>query len=303
MSTKTRARRPVTAAERAQRDEDRQAKIGAAHELLSAKVAALTDSDEWRAMLAMAARFHHYSWRNCLMILAQRPDATRVAGYRTWQGLGRQVRKGEAGIKIWAGFEYTTEDDEHRDANGEPEKVRRTGYKVEHVWDVSQTDGEDLPEVTPELLTGEAPERLWEALAAQVAGRGYELRREAVPGSPNANGAVTPAERTVRVRSDLSDAAAVKTLAHELGHICCGHADGSCTDPRSRREVEAESVAFLVCDAFGLDTSGYTIAYVAGWAPEGKETETVAESAETVVKAARVIIDAAQPKPVEAAAA
>ena len=293
MSAAKAKRRPMTEAERSQRDADRKAKLDAAHDLLFAKIEQLTNSGDWLAMLRTAARFHAYSWRNCLMILAQYPEATRVAGYKTWQNLGRQVRKGEPGIKIWAGFEYTAEDDDDLDDDGSPRKVRRTGYKIEHVWDINQTDGEDLPEVAPRLLTGEAPDRLWETLAAQIATLGYELRREAVPGLAEANGAVTPAERIVRVRPDLDDAAAVKTLAHELGHIRCGHVEGSCTDSRSQREVEAESVAYLVCDAFGLDTSTYTIAYVAGWAPEGKELETVSMTADVVVRVAREILDEA----------
>lgn len=284
----------MTEAERARRDEERKAKLEAAHDMLVAKIHELTRSDEWLAMLRTAARFHSYSWRNCLMILAQRPDATRVAGYKTWQNLGRQVRKGEPGIKIWAGFEYTAEDEDQLDDDGQPRKITRTGYRIEHVWDISQTDGEELPDVAPQLLTGAAPERLWDVLAAQIGGFGYELRRETVPGSPSANGAVTGAERVVRVRPDLAEAAAVKTLAHELGHIRCGHADGSCTNPRSQREVEAESVAFLVCEAFGLDTSAYTVAYVAGWAPTGKELETVSATADVVVRVARGVLNEAE---------
>src|SRR5690348_12201914 len=101
MSTKGRSRTsrraPLTSEERAQRDSERRQKLEALHEQFTAQVAELVNGEQWRAMLAAAARFHHYSFGNVLLILRQNPEATRVAGYRTWQGLGRQVRKGERG--------------------------------------------------------------------------------------------------------------------------------------------------------------------------------------------------------------
>jgi len=293
-------KRTISPAEQARRDADRQAKVEAAHTLLTEGIANLTNSTQWTAMLTTAARFHHYSWRNCLMILSQREDATRVAGYKTWQALGRQVRKGEPGIKIWAHITVWRDPKDSDPADTiDPKtgKVRRDGYRIEHVWDIAQTDGDPLPDTEqprPTLLTGDAPDGLWDALAAQVTALGYTLRRAAHPSSPDANGTTDPRNRTVYVRPDLNPAQAVKTLAHEIAHIRCGHTDPGQHTPRTRGEVEAESVAFVVASYFGLDTSDYTLAYVAGWAEDGKETEAVTETADTVIRVARQIIDDAE---------
>jgi antirestriction protein ArdC len=226
--------------------------------------------------------------------MLQRPDATRVAGYRTWQGLGRQVRKGERGIAVLAPVTYRRQDE---DAEGDqpqpgddqqvPRQVR--GWKIEHVFDVAQTDGEPLADVRPQLVEGEAPSGLWDALADQITAAGFGLVREAVEGSPSALGSTDFLTKTVRVRPDVSPAQAIKTEAHELAHILLEHGPSDCTDPRSRREVEAESVAFVVCRAAGLDTSCYSLAYVGGWAPEGKEAEEVTATADRVVTVARQI--------------
>ena len=278
-------------------------KLTALHEQITDGVAALVSSDAWRAMLATAARFHNYSLGNLLLIAAQRPDATRVAGFRTWQSLGRQVRKGEKGIAILAPCTYrpkpdeaaSTEKDTAEGKDGAAPR-RLSGFRAAHVFDVAQTDGEPLPEEAgPELLAGEAPEGLWDALAAQVTAHGYTLERGACGG---ANGYTDPKTHVVRVRDDVDDAQAVKTLAHELGHIECGHVVDMATYRicRDQCEVEAESVAYIIAAAHGLDASSYTFAYVAGWA--GGDITKVRAAAETVTRASRTILAA-----LEAAAA
>jgi hypothetical protein len=100
------------------------------------------------------------------------------------------------------------------------------------------------------------------------------------------------ATATVRVNEDLSPAEACSTLAHELAHIELGHGSQDCTDPRSRREVEAESVAYVIAMASGLDTSSYSLPYVAGWAESGKEAEVMADTADRVIETARRILSA-----------
>ena len=276
-------------------------KLTALHEQITDGVAALVSSDAWRAMLATAARFHTYSLGNLLLIAAQRPDATRVAGFRTWQGLGRQVRKGEKGIAILAPCTYRPKGDDagesaEKDAptaeagrdGAAPRRLR--GFRAAYVFDVAQTDGEPLPdEAGPALLAGEAPEGLWDALAALVTAHGYTLERGTCGG---ANGYTDPAGMVVRVRDDDDDAQAVKTLAHELGHIECGHVADMATyrTCRDQCEVEAESVANVIAPANGLDASGYTFAYVAGWA--GGDVAKVRAAAETVTRAARTILTA-----------
>jgi len=280
-----------------------QDKLTALHEQISDGVAALVESQAWRAMLDTAAKFHSYSLGNLLLIGGQAPQATRVAGFRTWQSLDRQVRKGERGIAILAPCTYRPKTAERPEpaapAGQEPatsgggatpdaggKQVR--GFRVAHVFDIQQTGGDPLPEVAPALLTGQAPAGLWNDLAGQVTGHGYALERGACGG---ANGYTDPARRVVRVRDDIDDAHAVKTLAHELGHLECGHVKDLPTYAtcRGRCEVEAESVAYVVAAAHGLDASGYTFAYVAGWA-RGDLTH-VRQAAETVTKAARTILE------------
>ncbi len=276
-------------------------KLAELHQQITDGVAALVGSDAWRAMLDTAARFHSYSLGNLLLIGLQAPAATRVAGFRTWQGLGRQVRKGERGIAILAPCTYRPKPPAEQpdgqpspaaEAGGvarpvEPAGSQVRGFRRVFVFDVAQTDGEPLPDVAPVLLTGQAPAGLWDKLAGQVTGHGYTVHRGDCSG---ANGYTDPATRTVRVRADVNDAQAVKTLAHELGHIECGHVADlpTYTTCRGRCEVEAESVAYIVTAAAGMDPAGYTFAYVAHWA--GGDLATVRQAAETVTKAARSIL-------------
>jgi len=278
-----------------------QDKLAALHEQISDGVAALVDSEGWRAMLDTAAKFHSYSLGNLVLIALQAPQATRVAGFRGWQSVGRQVRKGERGIAILAPCTYrpnmssgttVSAHEQPTDERGGPAAPatgkQLRGFRVVHVFDVAQTDGDPLPEVAPVLLTGQAPAGLWEDLASQVAGYGYALERG---GCAGANGYTDPTRRVVRVRDDVDEAQAVKTLAHELGHLECGHVADLSTylTCRGRCEVEAESVAYVVAAARGLDASGYTFAYLAGWA--GTNPATVRQAAETVTRAARTILD------------
>jgi hypothetical protein len=268
-----------------------------AHEQLVAAVGQLTTSEGWRRMLTVAARFHHYSPQNVLLITVQRPDATRVAGYRSWQQLGRQVRKGEHGIAILAPVTYrrsdSTDPSATADPNPDPGATGRIvrGFRVAHVFDIGQTDGPALPEVRPRLLTGDGDPALFAALTAQVHAAGYTFRREPCT-HPDANGETSFADRVVRVRPDLAGAQAVKTLAHELAHVRLH--DPKLDDgrvPREVAEVEAESVAFLVTTAHGLDSGDYTVPYVAGWA--GGATGPLLSSAERVLSAAGQILDVA----------
>jgi len=151
--------------------------------------------------------------------------------------------------------------------------------------DPSQTDGEPLPELTPEPLTGQAPAARWAALAKQVGAHGYRIERGDCRG---ANGYTDPAGRLVRIRADVEEAMAARVLAHELAHLECGHCEHGGYRCRGRCEVEAESIADVVAAAHGLDASGYSSAYAAGWA--GGDLTHVRQAAETVTKAARTIL-------------
>lgn len=241
------------------------------HQELTAQVVKLDGVEAWQEWLRLARRFHHYSFNNTLLILAQRPGSTLVAGFGAWKLEGRFVRSGEKGIKVLAPVKkvvdlYNPDGTRVLDANGRPRyRWEIAGVKVVHVWDASQVDPSPRIPPEPQLLVGEAPFGLWDSLASLVQREGFVVTRGDCGGP---NGFTNFADREIRVRDDLDDAQAVKTLAHELGHVFTIDA----ADPegylahRELREVEAESIAYMVTSAHGLDSSQYTFSYVAGWA-------------------------------------
>lgn len=256
-------------------------RLAETHEQLTAAVEALVTGDDWTAMLTAAAKFHDYSFNNVMLIYCQRPEATHVAGYRRWQSLRRQVRKGEKSIKILAPVIYKRDTDYNTATadDAKPARVLR-GFKVASVFDIAQTDGEPIPDVAPVLLTGTAEG--WDMLAAQIHAAGYQLDRADC--SP-ANGITNYVTRTVSVRPGLEPAQAIKTLAHELGHVMM-HKPEPDVD-RRRQEVEAESVAYLVTATLGINAGSYTFPYVARWA--AGNTALIAATASRVIETARTI--------------
>lgn len=264
-------------------------RVAELHDQLEAAFDAMTTSDDWRRLLKVASTFHRYSLNNIMLILLQRPDATQVAGYKTWQELGRQVGKGETALRIFAPImrKQVTDDvtgDVTDDVTGER---RLVGFKAVPVFDLSQTEGDPLPDIErPRLLDGEAPPGLWDALAAQVTDLGYDLTRaDCTP----ANGMTEWATRTVTVRPDVDDAQAAKTLAHELAHVRLHEPSAQAADHhRGRREVEAESVAYIVCQHYGLATVDYSLPYVAGWS--GGDRDIVRDTAHRVTDCARAVL-------------
>jgi len=295
------------------------------HHRLAEQVASMREGQDWQQWLAVAARFHTYSFSNTMLILAQRPDATAVAGYQAWKTLGRQVNKGEKGIQILAPLVRRTAPANHAPDDGDTEPTEHdpqrgavpsrhavTGFRVTHVWDVTQTSGAPLPAPPrPRLLAGQAPDGLWDALTAAAADSGFVVERGPCG---TANGLTDPAARTVRIRPDVDDAQAVKTLAHELAHVrlhtsvggTASHpAPGTPTAavvtthrPGSITEVEAESVAYLIAAAHGLDTTGYTFPYVWTWAAASHHAhpeDVVRATGQRVLTAARWILERTQP--------
>ncbi len=270
--------------------EQRTAKLDAAHRQLVDAVASVASSDGWLRYLAAMHRFHDYSATNVMMILFQRPDAQRVAGYRTWQALGCQVVKGAQGIAIWAPCARRVERED--ETTGESVTARTlSGFRLVHVFDVADTEGEPLPEHPAQatLLTGEAPDGMWTHLASLIDSAGFHLELvDDIAGKSGANGVTDFLTRTVQVAaSGRSNASQVRTLCHELAHVKL-HGASLTSRSRELNEVEAESVAYLVCHSFGLDAMDYSLGYVASWS--GADAEVVLATARTVQHCAAEIL-------------
>lgn len=243
-------------------------------------ISAIFQSSQYAEYLSAMSRFHHYSFSNSLLIFMQRPDATRVAGYNDWKKkFGRQVKAHEQGIKIlaprfkrrWVKQEKLDPQTQQpvRGPDGQPVmewvKVESVTYKIVNVFDVSQTDGKELPTLGVSELSGGVAEyeRMVEALCAASP---LPVMFEVFPGT--AKGYCSHAEQRIVIQPGMSQMQTVKTLVHEIAHAKLHTPqglDGAERPARSAREVEAESVAYVVCSHFGIDTSDYSFAYVAGW--------------------------------------
>lgn len=298
----------------------RDAKLDALHEKLTDAVEQLVSGEDWRQALEFAARFRARSFNNTLLIWVQHQAAfeqghvpesipSHVAGFKQWQTLGRQVAKGQSGYMILAPvtgrFASSTPSVAEswrrlgrfeKSKPGEAVRSRLVGVRPAYVWDVSQTTGDPVPEPPrPHLLEGEAPDGLWEGLAARVEAEGFTVLRVPHEGMiRGANGVTDFGARTVAVRENMDASAQVKTLAHELAHVLLHGPDNlDATQHRGIGEVEAESVALMIGAAHGMDTSSYTIPYVAGWAGnvDGKSpVEVVQATGERVRKTASAIL-------------
>lgn len=300
----------------------RDATLAELQERLTAAVERLVTGDDWRHALQFAARFRSRSFGNTLLIDAQHldawengrvpnPEPSYVAGYNQWQSLGRQVIKGQPGYMIFAPvtgrFASSTPQDAEswrrlnrfeKPRPGEAMRSRMIGARPAYVWDISQTTGDPIPErPVPRLLEGEAPTGLWEGLARLVDADGYQVLRVEHEGMiGGASGLTDFAARTVSVRMSMDPAAQVKTLAHELGHLMLHGPDNpDAGRHRGLAEVEAESVALMVGAAHSLDTSSYTVPYLASWAsnvPGKTPVEAVQSTAERVRSTSITILDA-----------
>lgn len=296
------SRRSYSEAEKEQFAQQRKEKVDELHKQLADNVTRLNEGEAWQKWLSMAAKFHRYSFNNVLLIAVQRPDATLVAGYRAWQAMGHQVRRGETSIKVLGPVTRrmpvldSSTGQPVRDSSGEVLYRRQMiGVKPVAVFDASQVDPPVPTPPQPQLLTGQAPEGLWDALAGIVVAEGYRVTRGDCHG---ANGFTDYAGLEVRVRDDVDDAQAVKTLAHEVGHVLLPPSpgesmlSGTC---RGLAEVEAESVAYMVTQAHGLDSAQYTFSYVAGWAQQASTAEisvadVVAQTGARVIGAVDTIL-------------
>lgn len=271
--------------------EQKQAKLRAAHDMLERGVESFRDSDQYRAYLTFLAQHTRtFSFKNTLLIYSQMPSATLVMGFRQWQAHNRAVKNGEHGLMILVPSTYKKDKGEARpeavDDSPEELGVRFiTGY----VFDVSQTEGDLVPEIIHELRGTSDEIRDLRATITRVLGSdGYEVGEEHLVGKHY--GYVSKETDRVVTREGVDDLQAVKTLIHEKAHVAMHVGLPLDEIPKEQRELEAESVAFVVLNYYGLDTSDYSLSYVASWS--GGDISRIQASAERVHHAASSIIDA-----------
>jgi len=273
--------------------DERRAEAETLQASIAEQVEHLRDSEAWTNYLNFAQSFHHYSLGNLLLILAQLPEASHVAGYRAWQHHGRQVRKGEKGLRIFAGrnIRWTEEDQ----TTGEETQRNTVRFFPVSVFDISQTDltdpaAEDHSTIAHRLI-GDDPTGITDAVTDYLTSQGWTVTRHKIPGTTNGY-TTTDGTRRVAICSTLTPAHAAKTALHEAAHVILHSTEDHTeyVEHRGIKETEAESVAYIVAGILGLDTSGYSIGYVAGWS-EGK-TELIKQTAARVLAAAHTLTEA-----------
>ncbi len=237
-------------------------------------------SEAFRAYLDTQTKFHRYSWHNCMLITMQRSSATQVAGYRQWQKLGRQVRKGERSIAIIAPCTYKREVE--RD-DGETDTEVGVYFRAVSVFDIAQTDGQDLPTVEAPTIDGTADDLLAKMVSVACS-RDNQVNFGAIP-----SGAFGGSKGgTIDLDDTHATGQQAKTLAHELAHEALHKSNQPDGLTRSAAELEAESVAYVVGTHFGLDSEVRLSRYIALWDGDSKALKA---SLERIATTARDIID------------
>ena len=261
-------------------------------EKFQAGVLNLLDSNEWQRYLEYQRAFHRYSPGNVMLIMAQNPEATQIASMQTWNRQGRSVIKGEHGLKIWCPVPGRKVE---QDEEGNETERKVTWFKLGTVFDVAQTQsktGVEPPE--PVRLIDSAPRPdLFTALNAVARYRGLIVQIVAKSEMHGANGYYQPDTRMIRLAEGLPEAMKVKTLAHELAHSVLHGKDFDYKAERPDAELQAESVAYLICGSQGLETDGYSFGYVASWASEQGDLSKV-EVAERLLKSTKAIRSASE---------
>jgi len=272
-------------------------------------IAELFDSERYREYLKVMSKFHNYSFNNTLLIAMQKPDASLVAGFSAWKNnFERNVMKGQKGIKIIAPSPYKIKQemqkiDPHTQKpvigkDGKPvteeKEVKIPAYKVVSVFDVSQTEGKELPDIAVDELTGDV-DRYKDFFAALEKTSPVPIAFENIGGG--SHGYYHLEDKRIAINEGMSELQTLKTAIHEIAHAKLHDIDLNAPKDeqqphvdRRTREVEAESVAYTVCQHYGLDTSDYSFGYVAGWS-SGRELSELKSSLETIRSAAAEIIN------------
>ena len=272
-------------------------------------IAELFDSERYKEYLKVMSKFHNYSFRNTVLIAMQKPDASLVAGFSAWKNnFERNVMKGQKGIKIIAPSPYKIKQemqkiDPHTQKpiigkDGKPvteeKEVTIPAYKVVSVFDVSQTEGKELPDIAVDELTGDV-DRYKDFFAALEKTSPVPIAFENIEGG--SHGYYHLEDKRIAINEGMSELQTLKTAIHEIAHAKLHDIDLNAPKDeqqphvdRRTREVEAESVAYTVCQHYGLDTSDYSFGYVAGWS-SGRELSELKSSLETIRSAAAEIIN------------
>ena len=276
---------------------DRKQQMKEITERLEQGVKDIFTSEMYTTYLRTMAKFHNYSFNNTLLIAMQRPDATLVAGFNAWKNkFNRYVKKGEKGIQIIAPAPIKEVEEREKidkdtglavlNENGEPEMERVEyvipRFRLTTVFDVSQTDGEPIPSLEVNELTASVKDyALLTAAIEQVSP--VPMRFDEIEG--DAKGYYSDADKEICIQVGMGESQTIKTMIHEVAHAMLHNSDSMKQrgeeKNRLTKETEAESIAFTVCSALGIDTSDYSFPYVASWA-SGKEMKELKDSMDTI---------------------
>ena len=275
------------------RTKDQHSASDKALSLLREGVSSLMSSHGWQDALRFRSKFYNYSFFNSTLIYSQCPTASLVAGYKRWQELGRQVRKGEKGLFILAPLIGKVKGEGSSDKVANPDKQDKAevkqlfGFRAVYVFDVSQTDGDPLPQLErPKLLEAKDEDinliNLCKVkLLAFAARKGLKVSFD-LEGT-GALGVYKPLQQAIALKADLPSLQQLKTFIHELAHALLHDLSSA----RALAELEAESCAFLVCHQLGLDSSSYSFPYLANWT---EDLEQLLASGERASVAAQELI-------------
>lgn len=276
-----------------------QEKIKAALERIENGLAAINTDEDWLKYLSFQSQFYNYSFRNTMLIYLQNPEASFVKGYKAWNKLGRYVKKGAKGLAILApcyrkveDFKEPDNESEYQDSEGE--KVTKkviSGFRAAYVFDIADTDGSDeyLPVLVKGLAGNSGQEKeIYEKLKAFIS---MEHPVQEVTGTAS-KGSYNLETGVICVRSDVEYLQKIKTILHEYAHSIDFAMHPGQDISRNRRELVAESVAFVVSLRLGLDTSRYSMGYIKSWLKDKDELKIVADAVQKV--AAKIINNLAE---------
>ena len=276
-------------------------------EKLEQGIKELFESEKYKTYLNTMSKFHNYSFNNTMLIAMQKPDATLVAGFKAWQkNFDRHVKKGEKGIRILAPAPYKIKEEQEKldpvtgeimlDKNGIPiteeVEIKIPAFRVVPVFDVSQTDGKELPDIGINELSGSV-EDYEDFMQALTEVSPVPITYEDIDG--HAKGYFHTTDHRIAIQEGMSQSQTVKTAIHEVAHAKLHDRERNqdivavLDKDRNTKEVEAESVAYTVCQHFGIDTSDYSFGYIAGWSSD-RDIKELKSSLDTIRKTASELI-------------